>query len=99
MNMDALAPADRRRLFELGEALHRAAALGERRWTAFPAVRSCVGDLMSSVRPDCTADDVDEVARRVVGTVDYREGGDAAIELALVEVLAHGRAWSMEALS
>jgi hypothetical protein len=95
----ALAPTDRAKAYALGQALHRAAALGERRWTAFPIVRSCVGELMKSVRSDCTDTDIEEVARRLVGTADYREGGDAAIELALVEILAHGLPWPAEALS
>jgi hypothetical protein len=96
MNVAMLHTSDRRKLYELGEALHRAAASGERRWAAFPAVRSCVNELMKSVRPDCTDADVEEVTKRLVGTVDYREGGEAAIELALVEVCAHGVRWSWE---
>ncbi|AZG75906.1 hypothetical protein [Methylocystis rosea] len=99
MILAALASADRSKLYALGEQLHRAAALGERRWAAFPTVRSHVGELMASLRPGCEAADVEAIARRLVGTVDYREGGDAAIELAYVEVLAHGARWSAEALS
>lgn len=95
--MATLAPADRRKLYALGEQLHRAAALGERRWTAFPIVRSCVEELMASLRPDCTKADVDEVAHRLLTSVDYREGSDAAIELAYVEVCAHGLPWPAEA--
>lgn len=97
MILAELAPADRRRLYDLGEQLHRAAAIGERRWTAFPTVRSCVGELMKSVRPDCSAGDAEEIARRLVATVDYREGADAALLLAYVEVLVHDRPWAMEA--
>lgn len=96
MMVSALAPDDRRKLYALGEALHRAAALGERRWTAFPIVRSCVGEVMASLRPESAAAEVEAIARRLLTTVDYREGGDAAIELALTEVIAHGRAWSWE---
>jgi hypothetical protein len=92
-----LAPADRAKAYALGEALHRAAALGDRRWTAFPAVRSCVKGLMSALRPDCGAADVEEVAKRLVSVADYREGSDAAIQLALVEILAHGLPWPAEA--
>jgi hypothetical protein len=98
MNLAPLSSADRAKLYRLGDALHRAAAIGERRWTAFPAVRSCVGEAMAAIRPECVDADVDEVARRVVGTVDYREGADAAIELAYVEVCAHGLPWPAEAL-
>jgi len=94
--VSALHASDRRKLYELGEQLHRAAALGAGRWTAFPIVRSCVGELMKSVRPDCSAADIDQVARRLLTTTDYREGGDAAVELALTEILAHGVAWSWE---
>ncbi|MBG0797852.1 hypothetical protein IYX23_09230 [Methylocystis sp. L43] len=96
MILDALAPADRAALYRLGEALHRAAAIGERRWTAFPDVRSRVEGLMAALRADCSAADAEEVARRLVGMVDYREGGDAAIELALTEILVHGVRWSWE---
>jgi len=92
-----LAPAARAKLYALGEALHRAAALGERRWTAFPAVRSCVEDLMAALRPDCDAADVDAIAHRLVGVADYRSGYDSMCELALTEVCAHGLAWSWEA--
>jgi hypothetical protein len=95
----ALAPADRAALYRLGEAVHRAAALGDRRWAAFADVRSHVEGLMTSIRPDCGADDVEAVAKRLVGTVDYREGADAALLLAYVEILAHGRRWPAEALS
>lgn len=91
-----LAPADRAKLYALAEALHRAAALGERRGTCAPIVRSCVDDLMASVRPDLGTDDVEQVARRVLASADYRERFDGAIELAYVEVCAHGRAWSWE---
>jgi|GEM_PF-5295659 len=95
----ALAPADRAALYRLGEAVHRAAASGEGRWASFPIVRSCVGELMASIRRDCSAADAEEVAKRLVGTADYRERFDGAIELAYVEILAHGVRWSAEALS
>ncbi|AZG76328.1 hypothetical protein [Methylocystis rosea] len=91
-----LAPADRAQLGRLGEALHRAAALGDRRWAAFPIVRSCVAEAMSTLRPHCDAADVEEVAHRLVGVVDYRSGYDSMFELALTEVCAHGLAWSWE---
>lgn len=92
----ALASADRAKLYALGEALHRAAALGDRRWAAFADVRSHVEGLMTSIRPDCGAADVEEVAERLVGVADYRSGYDSMFELALTEVCAHGRAWSWE---
>ncbi|MBG0797169.1 hypothetical protein IYX23_05640 [Methylocystis sp. L43] len=92
----ALSSTDRTKLYALAEALHRAAASGERRWAAFPIVRSCVGELMASIRRDCSAADVDEVARRVLTSVDYRERFDGAIELALTEILVHGVRWSWE---
>jgi hypothetical protein len=91
-----LAPADRAALYRLGEAVHRAAALGERRGTCAPIVRSCVDDLMASLRPDCTNADAEEVARRVLASADYRERFDGAMELALTEILVHGVRWSWE---
>jgi hypothetical protein len=95
-----LAPADRRRLYDLAEAVHRAAALGERRWTWLPTVESLVGELMRSLRPECCGSpDVRDIAYRLVGVADYRSGYDSMCELALVEVLAHGRPWAMEAHS
>lgn len=93
----ALSPADRAALYRLGEQLHRTAALGDRRWMAFADVRSHVNEVMASLRPFGGADDVDEVAHRLVASVDYREGSDAALLLAYVEILAHGVRWSAEA--
>jgi hypothetical protein len=92
----ALAPADRAALYRLGEAVHRAAALGDRRWAAFADVRSHVEGLMTSIRPDLGTDDVEQVAKRVLTSVDYRERFDGAIELALTEILVHGVRWSWE---
>jgi hypothetical protein len=92
----ALSSTDRTKLYALAEALHRAAASGERRWAAFPIVRSCVDDLMASLRPDCTNADAEEVARRVLASADYRERFDGAMELALTEILVHGVRWSWE---
>jgi hypothetical protein len=92
----ALSPAEHRKLYDLGEALHRAAALGDRRWTAFADVWSHVEGLMTSIRPDLGTDDVEQVAKRVLTSVDYRERFDGAIELALTEILVHGVRWSWE---
>jgi hypothetical protein len=100
MMVSALAPADRAKAYALGEALHRAAALGDRRWTWFPTIESLVGELMRSLRPECCRSaDVRDIAYRLVAAVDYREGGDSMFELALTEILAHGLPWPAEALS
>lgn len=97
MNVSALAPADREALRHIGQMLHDCAAPGVQRVTWFLTVRWRVKELVTSLRSDCSADDVDAIAQRLVAAADHRESAEQLAEFALTEIVVQGLTWSWEA--